>query len=358
MNLSTNHMPPTIRKSTLRITSIVNIILLLTLLFYTFLYFINNIQPLFIYCCFNIALWILDSFLLYTGRVKRYLFINFFAIFVFMVLSVFLMGWDYGFQQYSIGFISSLIFTDFYMDKQNHISKKTIFLVCFVVVIYIFLRMWTYKYPHIYQLSSNLIPQILYIVNSLIGMGFLISYSFIYFNTVCKLETELTKIANIDPLTGIYNRRKMKELLKSINDEHENLLNRIAIAILDIDKFKLINDTYGHDVGDLVLVKLSEILQAKNIENENFHISRWGGEEFLILYKKYQQDQKEVIEEFNNLRQMISQTTVNENVHFTVTIGLAFYENGKNINALIKEADENLYNGKNNGRNQVYFSNT
>ena len=121
----------------------------------------------------------------------------------------------------------------------------------------------------------------------------------------------------------------MKELLKSINDEHENLLNRIAIAILDIDKFKLINDTYGHDVGDLVLVKLSEILQAKNIENENFHISRWGGEEFLILYKKYQQDQKEVIEEFNNLRQTISQTTVNENVHFTVTIGLAFYENGK-----------------------------
>ena len=55
---------------------------------------------------------------------------------------------------------------------------------------------------------------------------------------------------------------------------------------------------------------------------------------------------------------MISQTTVNENVHFTVTIGLAFYENGKNITALIKEADENLYNGKNNGRNQVCFSNT
>lgn len=275
-----------------------------------------------------------------------------------MFISVLLMGWDYGFQQYSIGFISTLIFTDFYMDKQNHISKKTIFFVCFTVAVYIFLRLWTYKYPHIYQINNDLFPQILYVVNSLIGLGFLIAYSFIYFNTVCKLETELTQMANIDPLTGINNRRKMKELLKSIQDEHKKNLYQISIAILDIDKFKTINDTYGHDVGDLVLVKLSEILQSKNNENENFHVSRWGGEEFLIFYEKHHQDRKSIIKEFDNLREIISQTTVNENIHFTVTIGLAFYETGKNINALIKEADENLYNGKNNGRNQVYVSNT
>ncbi len=358
MNLSTNHMPSKIRKSTLKITSVVNIILLLTLLFYIFFYYVNDIKPMFTYSCFTLVLWILDSFLLYTGRVKRYLFINFLGIFIYMFISVLLMGWDYGFQQYSIGFISTLIFTDFYMDKQNHISKKTIFFVCFTVAVYIFLRLWTYKYPHIYQISNDMIPKILYVVNSLIGLGFLIAYSFIYFNTVCKLETELTRIANIDPLTGIYNRRKMKEILKSIQDEHQNYQYQISIAILDIDKFKTINDTHGHDVGDLVLVKLSEILQAKNRANKNFHVSRWGGEEFLIFYETYQQNKNEIFEEFDALRNEISQAVVNENIHFTVTIGLAFYENEKNINSLIKEADENLYIGKNNGRNQVVSSDT
>lgn len=277
---------------------------------------------------------------------------------MYMVLSVVFLGWDYGFQQYCISFISSFIFTDFYMNRQRHISKKTVFIVCLIVVTYIALRLFTYRYPNIYQIDNILIPRIFYMVNSLIGFSFLITYSFIYFNTVCKLETELTRIANVDPLTGLYNRRKMKELLKSIQDEHDNHQYHITIAILDIDKFKRINDTYGHDVGDLVLVKLSEILQTKNMENKNFHVSRWGGEEFLIYYERYTQSKQDIIDEFDILRDKISQEKVNEDINFTVTIGLAFYEDGKDINSLIKEADENLYKGKNNGRNQVVFSDT
>lgn len=275
-----------------------------------------------------------------------------------MCMAVVILGWECGCQHFCIGFISSIIFCDFYMNRQNHISKTTIFLVCLMVFVYIGLRLWTYKYPYIYQMKSDTLLKILYIMNSLSGLSFLIMYSVIYFNTVCKLETELTKIANIDPLTGLYNRRKMKELIKSVQNEHDNHEYHITIALLDIDKFKSINDTYGHDIGDLVLVKLSEILQTYNNQNEYFHVSRWGGEEFLIFYERYNQDKQSVIDEFNALREKISQTTVNDNIHFTVTIGLAFYEDGKDINSLIKEADENLYKGKNNGRNQVYISDT
>ncbi len=358
MNSSTNAMPKNIKKYALKITTIINIIILMTILFNLFLYYFNNVTPLFIYCCFNLLIWIVSSIFLYTGKPKTYLFITFFGIFMYMILSIVFLGWDYGFQQYCIGFISSFIFTDFYMNRQNHISKKTVIMVCFIVFVYIGLRLWTYKYPHIYEMDNIIISRTLYIINSLIGLSFLITYSFVYFNTVCKLETELTRIANIDPLTGLYNRRKMKDLLKSSRDECEQQQYQIAIAIMDIDKFKLINDTYGHDMGDLVLIKLSEILQAKSTANENFHISRWGGEEFLIFYEKYHQNNNKIFEEFDALRNEISQTTVNENIHFTVTIGLAFYESGKNINSLIKEADENLYTGKNNGRNQVVSSGT
>lgn len=88
-------------------------------------------------------------------------------------------------------------------------------------------------------------------------------------------------------------------------------------------------------------------------------MSRWGGEEFLVFYERHQKSEEDVIREFDALRQQIEDTVIEYNgkeISITVTIGLAFYEKGKTIHALIKEADENLYEGKNAGRNRVYVS--
>ena len=126
--------------------------------------------------------------------------------------------------------------------------------------------------------------------------------------------------------------------------------------MLDIDFFKKINDTYGHDAGDEVLVALAKILRDKHDENEGFHVSRWGGEEFLVFYERHQKSREDVIEEFDALRQKIQDTVIqynNSTINITVTIGLAFYEKGETINSLIKVADKNLYEGKNAGRNRV-----
>ena len=76
-------------------------------------------------------------------------------------------------------------------------------------------------------------------------------YLFFYSNTVHRLENSLIEMANVDPLTGISNRRRMQDMLKTVLDEYENQRYQTVIAMLDIDHFKKINDTYGHDVGDV-----------------------------------------------------------------------------------------------------------
>lgn len=242
------------------------------------------------------------------------------------------------------------------MSKKRKISRTTLILVAFIVFIYVALRIWTYEHPCIYKIDNEILMEFFYIFNSLLGFAFLIMYLCIYSITVHRLENSLTEMANVDSLTGISNRRKMQQLLKIALEEYETPQYQTVIAMLDIDFFKKINDTYGHDVGDEVLKELAKILRDKHDANEDFHVSRWGGEEFLIFYERHQKNKEDIIKEFDMLRQQIQDTVIsynNFNINITATIGLAFYEKGATIQSLLKQADENLYLGKESGRNKV-----
>jgi diguanylate cyclase (GGDEF)-like protein len=178
-------------------------------------------------------------------------------------------------------------------------------------------------------------------------------YLSIYSHTVNKLERELRQMAERDPLTGLYNRRKMMQLLSLAVDSEKN--EKIAVAMLDADFFKKINDTYGHDAGDEVLKRLADILKNKDSGDGKFFICRWGGEEFFVLYK-YEGTRESVIDEFEALRSTVEDSGVtyeDQKIRITVTIGLAFYHSGIQLNDLLKEADTLLYDGKASGRNCV-----
>ena len=128
--------------------------------------------------------------------------------------------------------------------------------------------------------------------------------------------------------------------------------------MLDIDYFKKVNDTYGHEAGDEVLVTLANILNDKQKENNDFHVCRWGGEEILLLYEGQDINNDAIIHEFEKLRQLVQNTVVsykNTEIKITVTIGLAFYNNGITVQQLISTADDNLYAGKKAGRNRVVY---
>lgn len=349
-------MPQNVKKYVYKGTTMVNIILCMCQIFYGLMFWKYDADVLLYYNYITTVNFIFACIMLKIGKIKAYIYSIFTGIFGLMILAVIFLGWEFGFQQYCIGFVASLIFTDFYMNVKRKITKRTVCIVAFNVILYIALRLWTYEHPYVYLIEDKLLSRGLYIVNSLLGFAFLIGYSLIYSNTVRRLENSLREMANIDPLTGICNRRKMHQILKNSLEQEENTPYQAVVAMMDVDFFKKINDTYGHDAGDEVLVSLAHMLFEMQEKIEGFYVSRWGGEEFLVFYEKHNKKNEEIIQEFEKLRKKIQDLVVrvdNKDISVTITMGLAFYQPGKNISQLIKLADDNLYEGKKSGRNRV-----
>ncbi|EJF07029.1 PAS domain S-box/diguanylate cyclase (GGDEF) domain-containing protein [Thiovulum sp. ES] len=160
-------------------------------------------------------------------------------------------------------------------------------------------------------------------------------------------KKRIEKISITDKLTGIYNRTKLDEILEKLLENCENF----SIAIADIDKFKSINDTYGHQAGDSVLVEFSRVALSNIDENDFF--GRWGGEEFLIIFKN--REREEVSEILEKIRGEIEKHNFSEVPKVTASFGGTKFEKEDTEKTLFIRADENLYKAKNGGRNRVVF---
>lgn len=349
-------MPQNVKKYVYKGTSMVNVVLMLCQIFYMLIFWKYKADILLYYTYFSTVNLIFACVMLKKGKIKAYILSVFGGIFGMMILAVICLGWEFGFQQYCIGFVASLIFTDYYMSRSRKITKRTIAIVTFNVLLYFVLRLWTYEHPYVYEIDNVWLTRGFFMMNSLLGFAFLIGYSLIYSSTVRRLENSLREMANIDPLTGICNRRKMHQILKYSLEHKEMKPYQAVVVMIDVDLFKRVNDTYGHDAGDEVLLSLAHMLYEKQEKIPGFYVSRWGGEEFLVFYEKYSKNKEEIIRDFDSLRKQIQDKVVNvdnKEIQITVTMGLAFYEDGENIQNLIKLADDNLYEGKKAGRNRV-----
>ena len=163
-----------------------------------------------------------------------------------------------------------------------------------------------------------------------------------------KLNKELRLLASTDSMTKLYNRRYFMEMSKPILDLNKRNKTDIVIAMLDIDKFKNINDTYGHKIGDDVIISFASILQEQCRKSDI--ISRWGGEEFVILFPTTNIDGALAISE--KIRKVVENSVIklegNRKLKFTVSIGISKFNNESEINieASIYRADEALYEAK------------
>ena len=175
-------------------------------------------------------------------------------------------------------------------------------------------------------------------------------------NTIEALENIqiVTNHANRDYLTGLYNRRYFFEAMAQYEVEAAEKGEQFAVAMLDIDHFKKINDTYGHDVGDKVIVSLSEILRTST--NHRDIVARFGGEEFCIVLKNINRySAVDILERIRSEIENFSFAIENDNyIKFTISIG-AVMHNDENIEESINQADMMLYKAKNSGRNQLVF---
>lgn len=184
-------------------------------------------------------------------------------------------------------------------------------------------------------------------------MAFILSYRIKSLEKIKAQQTELNRLVDTDPMTGLYNRRyfdrKSEELIAAMSTNQQDL----TLLIADLDHFKNINDTYGHDVGDKVIIAFANILTSE--QGLADIACRYGGEEFVLLLNCNLLDAKQVAE---RIRQKAQETyiTIDEvqTVQFTVSIGVHSVGHASTtVKETLTIADKALYKAKSNGRNCV-----
>lgn len=171
---------------------------------------------------------------------------------------------------------------------------------------------------------------------------------------ILQYSKKLEQLASIDALTGLQNRRSMMTHLEKLEKNYEHSSIPFSIVIADIDHFKNVNDTYGHDTGDYVLKKLAEVF--REFMADRGHVARWGGEEFLFTFEGSNADY--IFVELNNLKTLIKNTEFHFNdytLNITLTFGLEEFDSGAGLLEVITKADQKLYIGKEQGRNRVIY---
>lgn len=164
-----------------------------------------------------------------------------------------------------------------------------------------------------------------------------------------KFESELRRLAVTDPVTGVWNRRHGEELISAdLSTAHEDG-HPLSLLMLDVDEFKTVNDTRGHQAGDRVLVEIGRRLAA--VCRDTDMVARWGGEEFVILLRDCAlQDGLKIAEE---IRATIADTPFMDAGVVTVSIGVAEAHPDDDLTSWVVRADEALYEAKRAGRNTV-----
>lgn len=231
-------------------------------------------------------------------------------------------------------------------------NKNVPFVILFISVpLYGVLNYYYMGGAHvIYDLSGTQLETVFYIINIIIGSAVLIyvagifTVMNIYIECKLRVQTEqLRLLASTDPLTKLYNRREMLSRLNSISS------SGCVIGIGDIDDFKKVNDTYGHDKGDEVLSTVASLI-TKSLP-EGASAARWGGEEFLFLIPGCGiEEGKKIADGVIDAIRANKFKSGNTEFTVTMTIGICRGSSEDNVYDVINTADSRLYKGKHNGK--------
>lgn len=274
----------------------------------------------------------------------RYIYLE---LILFMAVGTVSLGMSYGFYLYGISLITVLYYVKYFSTKlkQKSVNEKVV--VCSVIVSYVSSYIYTLKKGPLYTINETM-SFLFFMGNSVMVFAVLIIYMKMYISLIMKTQNELERIAHCDRLTGLFNRHY---LLSHMDEIAQDGFQNYWIAIIDIDNFKKVNDTYGHNGGDYILKNVADT--AKEFFSEST-VCRWGGEEFIILAS----GDKVPDTRLDDMRKKISETVMNfenQQISITVTAGTERYSDSYSIDQWISVADKKLYEGKNSGKNKVVY---
>lgn len=170
-----------------------------------------------------------------------------------------------------------------------------------------------------------------------------------YQNKIEIKNRSLSKLINIDHLTKVNNRKSIEIILRKEFNRAKRYEHPLSLIILDIDDFKKINDSYGHNMGDKVLKEFAKIVSSTIRESD--HLGRWGGEEFILVTTETDQDDALFLAE--KIRIKVSESSFSNLEKVTCSIGVAQLKDQENADIFVNHADLAMYEAKKNGKNKV-----
>lgn len=284
---------------------------------------------------------------------RMYIIVVLAEIIVHMILAVACVGGYCGFQYYVFGAMAMVFYTDYFFARARlkRVNTVVLSLICAV------------SFPVVLIMSKRLVPgyilkdditTVITVINVLFMFIFAAVCFWLLVSKAIYYENELARQANHDKLTGLVNRNYLIEHLQKVYEEED--MSDYWLAMSDIDNFKKINDTYGHNCGDYVLKNVAGLIS----ENSCGMIPcRWGGEEFILVGRIAEHRTEGpgsasfVMEKIRRAVEKYDFRYEGCKIKVTVTIGLARYAKDQSVDEWINAADEKLYQGKQTGKNQL-----
>ncbi|SEA72197.1 diguanylate cyclase (GGDEF) domain-containing protein [Oribacterium sp. KHPX15] len=312
-----------------------------------------GVMPLTLFNSMSVIIYLVCIFLCKHDHIMPVYMSIILEVSIYSTVAVYYIGWKSGSYNFLFSIVPIIIYFGSYLFKG--IRRWMIVLVlALIFALYALLYTAYSNINPVYEMAGT-VRTIMMLFSSFVMYFSVVFYSSIYIisSEIEKMGLELTNEqlsadASEDALTGLLNRRgfipRIESLMKSDQPK------QFCVAFCDIDNFKGINDTYGHDCGDEVLRHTTALI--KN-EMSDCDICRWGGEEIVILMKDY--DFVSARQKIEDLRKLVEKTPTvffNKRIKVTITIGLTKYmENFSKAEDLIKIADERMYYGKQHGKN-------
>lgn len=332
-------------------------------LFYAFLYYRFGFTPMVLYNIISISGYLYLSYeCVRSNKNKALYYFILLEVPFHAIISTYLLGWNYRFMLVTIGIIPCLFYFVLFIDDfKSKVITPTIFGLTYTAL-YIGVRLLcTNHVAPLYSTANIMVKSyepILIYFNTIVCF-----LSIIFFNALTSIEYKYVKskyagendllgtYASLDALTQLFNRRSTNAALEKTYKDNYNDSESFSIIMCDIDKFKLVNDTYGHDAGDVVLREVASIIKRQVRDHDV--VGRWGGEEFLIIVNSNHSNTVSLAERIRAAVEAGQFKYNNIDLKVTITLGVSTYRSGIDVSQLITAADKKLYRGKENGRNQV-----
>ena len=285
---------------------------------------------------------------------ELYIGISFLEIFVHMILGIMSYGWYSSFQNWVFALIIATFLPSFKSNVYRPSYKRSFFYTSIIIISYFsFAVSNSVTNLNMHSTVDYAYINALFIFNNFVTFASIIMFSVFYTIRTEKRANELSRQAEYDQLTGLYNRYSLEQVAKGVLQEAKQNDKPYNVAIMDIDFFKDVNDTHGHLSGDDVLKEIANILR---FSSKDIIPSRWGGEEFVLL-APHTVSYKRFMNTLERLRLKVSKTKFKiedgKSINLTISIGATSSEDYECLDDTVAIADDNLYKAKKSGRNKT-----